>query len=242
MLVPRLIADAGENASLRFLDFFTANIRNPNTRAAYAVAVRAFFAWLDAKHVAPLAAVRTHHVSAYVEVLGRRYRAPTVKQHLAAIRMLFDWLIVGQIFAGPNPAAAVRGPKHVVKKGKTSVLDGDEAKKLLDSIDVSTHRRAARPRADRPLGLHLRARLGGAAHERRRLLSAGQTLVGALARERRQAARNAGAPPARTLHRRLCHGRQGSARTRRRRCFGRSADADASNSGRCGWRGRTRGG
>ena len=138
MLVPRLIADAGENASLRFLDFFTANIRNPNTRAAYAVAVRAFFAWLDAKRVAPLAAVRTHHVSAYVEVLGRRYRAPTVKQHLAAIRMLFDWLIVGQIFAGPNPAAAVRGPKHVVKKGKTSVLDGDEAKKLLDSIDVST--------------------------------------------------------------------------------------------------------
>jgi site-specific recombinase XerD len=137
-IVPRLIADAGEQASLRFLDFFTANIRNPNTRAAYAVAVRAFFAWLDAKRVAPLAAVRTHHVSAYVEVLGRRYRAPTVKQHLAAIRMLFDWLIVGQIFAGPNPAAAVRGPKHVVKKGKTSVLDGDEAKKLLDSIDVST--------------------------------------------------------------------------------------------------------
>src|SRR5277367_4203238 len=93
MLVPRLIADAGENASLRFLDFFTANIRNHNTRAAYAVAVRAFFAWLDSKHVAPLAAVRTHHVSAYVEVLGRCYRAPTVKQHLAAIRMLFDWLI-----------------------------------------------------------------------------------------------------------------------------------------------------
>ena len=102
MLVPRLIADAGEHASLRFLDFFTANIRNPNTRAAYAVAVRAFFSWLDA-NVAPLAAVRTHHVSAYVEFLGRRYRAPTVKQHLAAIRMLFDWLIVGQIFAGPNP-------------------------------------------------------------------------------------------------------------------------------------------
>jgi hypothetical protein len=117
-LMPALIAAEGESASLRFLDFFTANIRNPNTRAAYAVAVRAFFAWLDAKNVAPLAAVRTHHVSAYVEVLGRRYRAPTVKQHLAAIRMLFDWLIVGQIFAGPNPAAAVRGPKHVVRTAR----------------------------------------------------------------------------------------------------------------------------
>ena len=104
MLVPELIADAGENASLRFLDFFTANIRNPNTRAAYAVAVRAFFAWLDAQAASRRsAAVRTHHVSAYVEVLGRRYRAPTVKQHLAAIRMLFDWLIVGQVFGGPNP-------------------------------------------------------------------------------------------------------------------------------------------
>jgi integrase/recombinase XerD len=51
--------------------------------------------------------------------------------------MLFDWLIVGQIVE-QNPAAAVRGPKHVVRKGKTPVLDGDEAKKLIDSIDVST--------------------------------------------------------------------------------------------------------
>jgi integrase len=60
-----------------------------------------------------------------------------VKQHLAAILMLFDWLIVGQV-VGQNPAAAVRGPKHLVKKGKTPVLDGDEAKQLLASIDTST--------------------------------------------------------------------------------------------------------
>ena len=80
---------------------------------------------------------RTHHVSTYIETLTRAYRAPTVKQHLAALRMLFDWLIVGQVVE-QNPAAAVRGPKHVVKKGKTPVLDGDEAKKLIDSIDVST--------------------------------------------------------------------------------------------------------
>jgi integrase/recombinase XerD len=84
-----------------------------------------------------LGTVRTHHVSAYVEVLTRSYKAPTVKQHLASIRMLFDWLIVGQV-VGQNPAAAVRGPKHVVKKGQTPVLDGDEARKLLGSIDTST--------------------------------------------------------------------------------------------------------
>jgi hypothetical protein len=110
------------------------------------------------------------------------------------------------IVAGPNPAAAVRGPKHVVKKGKTSVLDGDEAKKRLDSIERLDDRRLARSGADRAAGLHLRARLGRAAHERRRLLSARQALVGPPPRKRRQAARNAGASPARTLSRRLCHG------------------------------------
>ena len=137
MVVPAMVADLGEAAALRFIDFFTANIRNPNTRAAYAVAVRGFFRWLENRGVRELGAVRTHHVSAYVEVLTRRYKAPTVKQHLAAIRMLFDWLIVGQA-VGQNPAAPVRGPKHVVKKGKTPVLDGEEARQLLASIDTST--------------------------------------------------------------------------------------------------------
>jgi site-specific recombinase XerD len=135
--VPAMIAAAGDRAALRFLDFFTANIRNPNTRAAYGVAVRGFFSWLDEHDVRELGAIRTYHVSTYIETLTRAYRAPTVKQHLAALRMLFDWLIVGQVVE-QNPAAAVRGPKHVVKKGKTPVLDGDEARKLIDSIDVST--------------------------------------------------------------------------------------------------------
>jgi hypothetical protein len=78
-----------------------------NTRAAYAVAVRGFFAWLDQREIRELGAIRTHHVSAYIETLTRTYKAPTVKQHLAAIRMLFDWLIVGQVVE-QNPAAAVR--------------------------------------------------------------------------------------------------------------------------------------
>src|SRR5271155_4941364 len=51
--------------------------------------------------------------------------------------MLFDWLVVGQILA-VNPAHAVRGPKHVVRRGKTPVLAEEEARRLLDSIDTST--------------------------------------------------------------------------------------------------------
>ena len=62
---------------------------------------------------------------------------PTVKQHLAAIRMLGDWLVVNQVLP-VNPAAAVRGPKHVVTKGATPVLSPAEARKLLESIDTDT--------------------------------------------------------------------------------------------------------
>ena len=65
------------------------------------------------------------------------FAKPSVKQHLAAIRMLFDWLVTGGIVA-TNPAHAVRGPKHVVKRGKTPVLTAEEARALLDSIDTST--------------------------------------------------------------------------------------------------------
>src|ERR1039458_9488129 len=67
MVVPAIIADLGEAAALRFIDFFTANIRNPNTRAAYAVAIRSFFTWLEKHGPADLAGIRTHHVSTYVE-------------------------------------------------------------------------------------------------------------------------------------------------------------------------------
>ena len=74
---------------------------------------------------------------AYIEYLGTIYSKPTVKQHLAAIRMCLDWLVVGQVVP-MNPSSSVRGPKHVVKKGKTPVLTAEEARQLLDSIDIST--------------------------------------------------------------------------------------------------------
>jgi integrase/recombinase XerD len=61
------------------------------------------------------------HVAGYVKELGKKRSASTVKQHLAAVRMLFDWLVVGQVVPR-NPASVVRGPKHVVKKGKTLCL------------------------------------------------------------------------------------------------------------------------
>ena len=111
----------GDGAAERFIEFFTANIRNKNTRAAYRRAVGEFLAW-HSKPGRSLKTVKPVLVAAYVEkLLNDGLSKPTVKQHLAAIRMLFDWMVTGG-FLPFNPAASVRGPKYVVKKGKTPVL------------------------------------------------------------------------------------------------------------------------
>ena len=137
-LVPALIADAGANATWRYIDFFTANIRNPNTRRAYARACATFFAWCDERG-RTLATVRPFDVASYVEARQQTHSAPDVKQQLAAVRMLYDWLVTGQIVP-TNPAAAVRGPKHVVKVGKTPVLEAGEWRRLIDTIPTETVR------------------------------------------------------------------------------------------------------
>ena len=136
LALPAVILDAGEHASRRFVEFFTANIRNPNTRAAYARAAAQFLRWCEDNRLS-LGDLGPAVVSAYVEQLMRTRSAPTVKQHLAAVRMIFDWLVVGQVLPA-NPAASVRGPRHVVRKGKTVVLSAAQARQLLDSIDAST--------------------------------------------------------------------------------------------------------
>jgi site-specific recombinase XerD len=134
-LIPAMVSAAGEHASRRFIEFFTANIRNRNTRTAYAHAVALFCQWCDSRtlrldQLSPIA------VAAYIEQLTTTHAAPTVKQHLAAIRMLCDWLVIGQVIPH-NPAASVRGPKHVVKKGKTLVLSAEQARELLNSIAIA---------------------------------------------------------------------------------------------------------
>jgi len=122
------------DASKRFWEFFTANIRNRNTRKAYFVAVAQFSDWCEARELL-LRDVQPIHVASYIESLMETHSKPTVKQHLAAIRMLFDWLVTGQVVP-LNPAHAVRGPRHSVKKGKTSVLSAEEMRTLLDAIKI----------------------------------------------------------------------------------------------------------
>ena len=132
--VPALYAPDVQ-AAKRAFEFFTVSIRNPHTRKAYARAAADFATWCELHGIADVRQVHPVHVAAYIE--GLQIAAPSVKQRLAALRMLFDWLVIGQVMP-TNPASSVRGPRHSVKKGKTPVLSADEARALLDAIDTST--------------------------------------------------------------------------------------------------------
>jgi site-specific recombinase XerD len=133
--VPELVRRSGPRATKRFLEYFAVCIRNPNTRQAYARAVGQFLDWCDRRGVHDLAEVEPMMVAAYLE--QHRGQPSTVKQHPAAIRMVFHWLVVGQIVP-TNPATSVQGPRHIVHEGKTPVLAPEEARQLLDSIPTHT--------------------------------------------------------------------------------------------------------
>ena len=132
--LPNLVSREGAKAEERFIEFFTATIRNKNTRLAYARAVGDFLLWCEKKKLS-LSSIRPIHVAAYIEV--HQGSPQTRKQHLAAIRSLFDYLVTGHVLES-NPAHSVRGPKYVVKKGKTPVLSAKQTRRLLDNIDTST--------------------------------------------------------------------------------------------------------
>jgi site-specific recombinase XerD len=148
LALPALVDAAGDRARTRFLEFFAVSIRNPNTRRAYGHAAADFLGWCAAQGVSQLGAIGPIHVAAWIELMGRELAAPTVKQRLAGIRSLFDWLVVGQIVPH-NPAASVRGPSYSTKRGKTPALIADEMAELIRHIDVST-----------PIGLRDRALIG----------------------------------------------------------------------------------
>jgi integrase len=129
LIVPAMIADAGDRAARRFLDFFAASIGNDNTRMAYYRAVCSFFAWLEQHGLDELADIEPFHVAAYLKALRVSDAGDRAVKERTASRP------VGQVLA-INPAHSVRGPKHVVKRGKTPVLTEEQARRLLASIKV----------------------------------------------------------------------------------------------------------
>ncbi|MBK1725089.1 integrase [Thiocystis violacea] len=136
--MPALIARAGGQAEKRFLEFFAAQIRNRNTREAYLRAVRDFLGWAEREAgIVDLLDIEPVHVAAWVELQTRTFEAQSVKQRLAALRHLFDWLVTGQVLQ-INPASFVRGPKFSCTVGKTPILSPTQTRQLIRAIPTDT--------------------------------------------------------------------------------------------------------
>jgi len=113
------------------LEFFVVAINNKNTRDAYYHACWRFLAWCDSKRIDEISGIEPLHVAVYLKTLADVYEKPTIKQHLAAIRALFNWLLIGQAVE-TNPALSVKGPKYDVARGLTPVLTASEMGQLID--------------------------------------------------------------------------------------------------------------
>ena len=202
IVLPRVIVDAGPQATARFLEFFAGRIANARTRAAYGRAVGQFLGWCEARGLG-LRDVSPLHVAAYIRT--HPGSAPAVKQHLAAIRMLGDWLVVSQVLPGEprSRGAGAEARRHQGRDAGPLAGGGAEAPR------VDRHGRVGRaPGPGAPLGdaLQLRAGERGAGGAAAGLLRAGELGLVEAPREGREAARRAGPPPGRGCPRRVRRG------------------------------------
>jgi site-specific recombinase XerD len=124
----------GPEATKRFFEFFTVPIRNRNTRAAYYQAIGQFLDWCQRGGFSNLEDIEPIHVAAYIE--QHSGSAATIKQHMAAIRMMFSWLTEKGILA-INPAREVKTPKFSRTEGKTPAFSTEEVHKALEAVDIS---------------------------------------------------------------------------------------------------------
>jgi len=180
--VPALVAGAGQGAARRFLEFFTVNIRNKDTRAAYAPAAGGFLRWWEGQEIDALSDVEPVHVAAYIERLAREMSPHTVKQHLACIRMLFDWLVTGQVMPS-NPAQFRAGAAPLDQQGRIAGTVFRRSNGAARGHECFNRGGPARPGHHRRYDVHLRPRLCGCRARRRGLLCAEKTLVAAAARK-----------------------------------------------------------
>lgn len=144
MALPPVISEAGTEAARLTLEFFTARIPNPNTRKAYGRAVFRFCEWCQTQGVG-LRELAPPTVAAYFVALQDTLEPSSIKLTASALRHWLDFLTEGGAIDS-NPALSVRTPRLVVSEGKTPVLEREDAKKLLDSLDDKEADGAPRPR------------------------------------------------------------------------------------------------
>ena len=189
--VPALIADLGPEATKRFFEFFTVPIRNRNTRIAYYHAIGQFLDWCRHCGFRHLEDIEPITVAAYIE---QHSGSPaTIKQHMAAIRMMFSWLTEKGVLA-MNPAREVKTPKFSRTEGKTPAPSAEEVQKLINSIDTSNVVGLRVQSHSRCASLHVRANRRGRVSPGQRLFPGRQAFGPAVQRKRRQGKGDSGPP------------------------------------------------
>jgi site-specific recombinase XerD len=135
---PSLVERAGASTKKEFFEFFTVPIRNANTRSAYYRAIQQFLDWVERAGYQQLEDIEPITVAAYIETLQRQAALPTVKQHMAAIRMMFSWLTEKGVLA-MNPAREVKTERFSRTEAKTPAFVEGEVQKLLNTVETYTH-------------------------------------------------------------------------------------------------------
>ena len=130
----QILRAAGPAATFAAEEFFTARIRNPHTRKAYAVPVRRFLSWLAAQDV-PLVDATPGHAARFLDAYGGSI--PTQKLALSALRHFFDLLVTRHAVV-INPFQSVRPPRSESREGKTPEISVAQTRDLLASIDSSS--------------------------------------------------------------------------------------------------------
>lgn len=133
--LPNTVTPASE--SLRTL--LRAKIRNPHTRRAYTAAAADFFRFAATQPGGDnISTISPLHISAWLDQLeAEGCSVLTIKARLAAVRRVFQSLAADRVIVS-DPATVVRGPTYSAKRGKTPVLAPEEARQIIDNIDVTT--------------------------------------------------------------------------------------------------------
>ena len=131
ILVPQIIAGAGEAAARRFLEFFAATIPNKNTHMAYYRAMDLFFAWCDRHKIGKLTAIEPLHVAAYIEGLQRTMAKP---------RVVPGELLAGQYPGARDPEEARQRLRRFLAVGVRHFIDLTEAGELEPYAELLTER------------------------------------------------------------------------------------------------------
>jgi site-specific recombinase XerD len=130
---PVLIEKAGEKAKYKFLEFFMATLSNENTRESYARAAYRFLSWCETKGL-ELSTIHPVAAAAYFQKLEQEVSVASVKQHLSALKHMFDFFVTEGV-SPFNPVASVKGPKYSPKHGKTPHLTPEETRALFESVE-----------------------------------------------------------------------------------------------------------